>query len=301
MCYTIEVIAEQGGDGMKLAVISDIHSNYIALEAALISVRREKPDGIVFLGDYVSDCPYPQKTMEQLYAVKEEYPCYFIRGNREDYLLAHRRNPEGDGWMRSSSSGSLLYTYENLTERDLDFFASMPECMDITLPGCPVLTVCHASPAKTKEWIYGHASQLEHYSSTIAGELLLCGHTHKTGFYQAKNDKRVIFCPSVGLPQDEKSHARITYLDLIAGKWVPRMLPLHVDNDAVIAGFSESGLLDAADIWAKCIIRAIREERDYAAQCVTLAWHMATADHYHGNGVLPEEYWQAAAKKLGVI
>jgi predicted phosphodiesterase len=48
---------------MKIAIIADIHSNYAALEACLESVRHEKADGIVFLGDYVSDCPYPQKTL----------------------------------------------------------------------------------------------------------------------------------------------------------------------------------------------------------------------------------------------
>ena len=283
---------------MKLAVISDIHSNYLALEAALSAVEKEKPDGVVFLGDYVSDCPYPQKTMEQVYACRDRYRCWFIRGNREDYLLSHRKNP-GDGWETSSSSGSLLYTYENLTDRDLDFFASMPICTDISLPGCPPLTACHASPVKTKEWICNNSFLLERYARMIPGDLLLCGHTHKSEL-RFVGSKRILFCPSVGLPQDERSHARITFLTCIGGKWIPRMQPLAFDKAALIRSFSESGLLCRAEIWARCIIRSITEERDYAAQCVTLAWHYATADHFSGS-VLPEPYWQAAAKKLGII
>ena len=82
---------------------------------------------------------------------------------------------------------------------------------------------------------------------------------------------------------------------------MPRMLPLTWDRDALLRAFSESGLLDRAGVWAKCIVRCIVEERDYAAQCVKLAWSLASDDHYTGNGILPEIYWQKAAKQLGVI
>ena len=52
---------------MKFAVISDIHSNYMALENALCcldDMRRagEGVDGVIFLGDYLTDFPHPQYT-----------------------------------------------------------------------------------------------------------------------------------------------------------------------------------------------------------------------------------------------
>lgn len=51
---------------MKLAVISDVHGNYKALEAFLAYIGKNPVDGIVCLGDYVTDSPYPQRTMELL-------------------------------------------------------------------------------------------------------------------------------------------------------------------------------------------------------------------------------------------
>ena len=115
---------------MRFAVISDIHSNYMALENALScldDMRRdgEGPDGMIFLGDYLTDFPYPQETLRLLDECRAEFPCYFVRGNREDYLIRHRQNPT-DGWSFSSSSGSLLYTYENLAPVDFETFEQMP-------------------------------------------------------------------------------------------------------------------------------------------------------------------------------
>ncbi|MGB0650446.1 MAG: metallophosphoesterase family protein [Rhodothermales bacterium] len=38
---------------MRLALISDIHSNLPALEAVLVDLQKEKPDAVLCLGDVV--------------------------------------------------------------------------------------------------------------------------------------------------------------------------------------------------------------------------------------------------------
>lgn len=40
---------------MKIAVLSDIHSNLLSLEMALDSLMKENVDKIFFLGDYITD------------------------------------------------------------------------------------------------------------------------------------------------------------------------------------------------------------------------------------------------------
>lgn len=97
---------------MNIGVISDIHSNYHGLKACVDHAILQGADRFLFLGDYVSDCAYPQKTMKLLYELKDSYECSFIKGNREEYMLDHR-DCIGAGWvMPSSATGSLLYTYE---------------------------------------------------------------------------------------------------------------------------------------------------------------------------------------------
>ena len=88
---------------MKLAVLADIHSNHHALKDCISHALEKNADEFLFLGDYVSDCPCPQKTMQIIYEMRKKYRCHFIRGNREDYMLNHRENPD-EGWTYCSAS-----------------------------------------------------------------------------------------------------------------------------------------------------------------------------------------------------
>ncbi|MCI8387765.1 MAG: metallophosphoesterase family protein [Clostridiales bacterium] len=285
---------------MRIAVISDIHSNYMALENALCLIDSLHTDGIVFLGDYLTDFPYPQRTLYLLDECRAALPCWFVRGNREDYLLRHRRD-SNDGWTYSSSSGSLLYTYENITQNDLDVFERMPISLEISFNvGVPSLTACHASPHDSKEWIMNRPALIDQYSRQINGSALLCGHTHRGGVVES-NGKRIIFCPSVGLPQDHRSGAKILLLEPKRGVWRYQTLTVGFDKERMKLEFVRSGLLEKAGVWARCIIRSMYEECDYASRCVALAWRIAAAEHFDGDTVLPEEYWERAARELKII
>ena len=66
----------------RIVVISDIHSNYVAFESAIKAIEKINPYGIIFLGNYVTDFPNTQKTMELIYMCRSKYNCWFIRGNR---------------------------------------------------------------------------------------------------------------------------------------------------------------------------------------------------------------------------
>ncbi len=288
---------------MRFAVISDIHSNFMALENALCYIEYmrksgQSVDGIIFLGDYLTDFPYPQKTLRLIDECRAEFPCYFIRGNREDYLIRHR-TAKDDGWSYSSSSGSLLYTYENLTEKDLDTLESMPVSVDISPEGCPPITICHGSPANNKEWIMNRPLLIDKYTAEINGSILLCGHTHRCGMAES-NGKRVVFCPSVGLPQDCHFGSRMTVIEERHGFWRYRTVPVGYDKQKMLSEFHSSGLYDKAGVWVKCIIKSMFDERDYAARCVAMAWKIATADGFSSGQVLPEKYWEAAADALGL-
>ena len=72
---------------MKIAVLADIHGNYIALQACLEHAKEQGVEKFIFLGDYIGECGNPQKTMDIIYEVREKYPCYFVKGNKEDCWL----------------------------------------------------------------------------------------------------------------------------------------------------------------------------------------------------------------------
>ena len=52
---------------MEIAVLSDIHGNYVALERCLEYAFSQNIGTFIFLGDYIGELAYPGKTMQILY------------------------------------------------------------------------------------------------------------------------------------------------------------------------------------------------------------------------------------------
>ena len=276
----------------KLAVLADIHANYAAFEAVLSAVRKESVDGVILLGDYLTDCPYPERTLSLIRTVMAEWPTWIVRGNREDYLLEHRRRGCPDEWHKGSSTGSLLYTYERLTDADLDFLAALPTTVDVRLPDCPPITACHASPFVTKEWIVDDPERMRAALRAVDSSLILCGHTHIPGSFSFP-EGRLIVCPSCGLPQDLAFNYMI--LTLKNDRWVERMCRADYDIEAFIRAYEESPMPEYAPIWTISVIRMLRDRTPWAVRCVNLAYRLARRDQYEKP---LESYWTEAACRL---
>lgn len=106
---------------MEIAVMADIHGNYVAFERCMEYCRQRGIDTYIFLGDYAGEMAFPEKAMEMLFKIKEKYRCYFVRGNKEDYWKNYRDKGE-TGWKEyDSTTGSLYYTYYHLSQKSMDF------------------------------------------------------------------------------------------------------------------------------------------------------------------------------------
>ena len=67
---------------MRIALISDIHSNLIALEAMLADIAQVEVDQIVFLGDLVTLGPQPREVVERVRGLG----CPCVLGNHDDFV-----------------------------------------------------------------------------------------------------------------------------------------------------------------------------------------------------------------------
>jgi len=70
---------------MKIAVMSDIHGNVEALKTCCAEAAQQGVTEYIFLGDYLGDMANPQETLRFIGTLRNEYPCTFIRGNKEEY------------------------------------------------------------------------------------------------------------------------------------------------------------------------------------------------------------------------
>ena len=73
----------------------------------------------------------------------------------------------------------------------------------------------------------------------------------------------------------------------------------NYDTAAFLREFKTSGLFDIAPVWSACVMKSITDRVDYPAKCAAIAYRRAREDGIRT--AVPEEYWQAAAKEIGVM
>lgn len=284
----------------RIAVIGDIHSNYAGLEKCIEHALKQKPDAFLFLGDYVSDCPYPQKTMKIVYEMKRDYNCRFIRGNREEYMLHHRKNP-GERWTYSSASGSLLYTFENLTEQDFRFFESLDIEGYYEKEGYPPFRYCHGSPTRSNEILEPEGENTIQLMKSLDVDLLVSGHVH---FQEEKvyDGKKILHPGAVGVSWYFDGRTQYMMLHGAKSGWEAAFFQLDYDVEKVVKDFETSGLNEKAPAWSKITIHTLRTGSDHNFACLTRAKELcAKAEGTVVWPDIPEKYWQLALQEFGIV
>ena len=280
----------------KIAVLSDIHGNYIALKRCVDYALDKGINIFVFLGDYVGDLAYPQKTMNMLYDLAGQYECYFIKGNKENYWLHYRKNGE-QGWKdMDSTTGTLLYTYRNLTDRDLHCFSTLKHVQAIEFEGLPILTACHGSPEKVNGTLLPNDARTLEIIEKDANEYILCGHTHiQQKFVHFRN---VVLNPgSVGMPLGSDGKAQFMILYGENGSWQEQFVSLEYNVSDVIVDLKETGLGKAASFWYKITINSLHTGRKSQSHGSVLGRAMDLCKQKYGLCVwpkIPEEFWEKA-------
>jgi len=279
---------------MRIAAFGDIHSNHIALEACLAEVERIGVDGIVFLGDYVSDCACPQKTLERMREIADKHRCWFIRGNREEYMIDHADGK--NAWKNNSQTGSLLYTYENLTAEDIEWFRTLPIGMKVEIDGAPAFEICHGAQWQTRVMLLPGTEYVDDMLAKMETDLMLCAHTHEA-FIIEKNGKTIVNGGCLGLPCAGYTGASFAMIELHDGKWTPKLMRVDFDVEAVIREFVESGFMERGHVWARTMAATLRTGRDYTMECLDLVGQYAkeTGLPFHS-----EKLWERASEVLGV-
>lgn len=285
---------------MDIAVLSDIHGNYVALERCINYAISRNIDTFIFLGDYVGELAYPEKTMELIYDISTHYKCYFIRGNKENYWLNFCDNGE-KGWQdNNSTTGSLLYTYSHLNQKDLDFFRSLQISQKVIIDDMPEITICHGSPNNVYEKLLANNDKTFEIMNLISSSIILCGHTH----IQSKiehNGKTVLNAGAVGAPI--YSNGKTQFLILHAMKktktWTSDFISLSYNVDKVIEELHESGLDKHAPYWC-CVTENLLRKGDLSHGTV-LARAMELCKEETGNCIWPnvsEKYWKQAVEEM---
>ena len=283
---------------MKMAVMSDIHGNYIALQKCIDYALNRDVDTFIFLGDYVGELAYPQKTMEIIYALKEKYRCFFVKGNKEDYWLDYQTNGE-KGWNEcDSTTGSLYYTYDNLIDKDLEFFKSLSHTSELEFDEFPSLTICHGSPQRVNEKLLPNNEKTLAIMEENASSYILCGHSHVQGKIEHKG-KVVLNAGAVGVSLHGDGKAQFLILEGSEQKWNYEFISLEYDVEKVIEDLYISGLMQKAPAWCKVSANLLRTGVTSHGTVLAKAMELCRNELGECNWPdVPEKYWDLAVKEI---
>lgn len=118
---------------VRLAIISDIHSNLPALEAVLIDLQKAKPDAVLCLGDVVGYGADPLACVKLV----REWCDAVVLGNH-DLAVA---TGEGIEMLPDHGQVAAEHNADELEDADLTWLANLPLTQVIH-----DVTLAHASP-----------------------------------------------------------------------------------------------------------------------------------------------------------
>ncbi|WP_315073520.1 metallophosphoesterase family protein [uncultured Clostridium sp.] len=219
---------------MKIAVLSDIHGNGIALNCVISDMKKQNINKAIILGDVVMKGPMPRKVMEEL---KELNVLAWIKGNTDEWF-----KEVTEDFKPKTNNEKELYEYykyaeAKLTEEDKEFISNLPVISSLIINDLKILCV-HGTPQSIVEAIDGSVpiEEMKEIIKDVKEDIILCGHSH-CSFIGEVEGKKIFNVGSIGIPFDKDNRASYGILDFSneAVKLINRRVNYSIDKVIIIA------------------------------------------------------------------
>lgn len=195
---------------MRYAIISDIHSNYEALEAVLENLSGERIDKYLSTGDVVGYGADPEACVARLRALDP----VIVAGNH-DWAVAGKLSLE---FFNAYAREAIEWTRERLDAESIRWLADLPLTARVG-----EITLAHATVHGPENFDYLLTAYDAHLSLEVLDTpVCFVGHSHvpvtfakngsvtfsfATEFDLAESAKAIVNAGSVGQPRDGNPHA----------------------------------------------------------------------------------------------
>ena len=238
---------------MRIAAISDIHGNALALRAVLADARRRGYDRLCQLGDALSGPLWPRETAEVL----GEVDALHVRGNHDVALVDPQVYAPGrsDRYALERLDGATLdwirgWPLSRWVDNEVLLFHGAPHCEDFYLLEEAPLGDPRLRPV----------AEVERDLGETRARLMVCGHSHTQRVVQLTDGSLVVNDGSVGLPAYEEPlrggtvavqagspHARYAMVELTPAGVAVELVMVDYDWRAASARAAAEGFAD----WAR--------------------------------------------------
>jgi putative phosphoesterase len=228
-------------DGDPVAVITDIHGNLPALQAALGRIEELGIERVFCGGDLVGYGPRPNEVC----ALISERELPTIYGNY-DYAIARDLEDCGCAYLtahdRELGQRSVDWTLMHTDQSSKDFMRKLP--FDLHFPvGDLDVHLVHGSPRKVNEYLFEDkpARLYERLAAAESDSVLVFGHTHQP-WIREYGGVLFVNCGSVGKPKDGDPRAAFAVLTAVAGRVDAKIERVAYDAEAVAVEVRATGL-----------------------------------------------------------
>jgi predicted phosphodiesterase len=227
---------------MRVAILSDIHGNLVALDACLSDLQQQGgADVIVAAGDLCVDGPKPKKVLARLMEVGAQ--C--IRGNTDRYIAER-----DEASLPAAERTQLQWTRDEIGEKLVAWLGALPFSLRFGDAENQLL-ICHANPANDDEHLWPDADDatLERLIGPEAATTIAFGHLHLP-YVRAWRGKMLVNVASAGLPKDGDPRAGYAIATQRSGGWEIKHRRVAFDVKKVATQLTDCGIPGSVELIA---------------------------------------------------
>ena len=196
---------------MRIAVISDIHSNIYALNEVLADIKNRHVDLTVCTGDLVGYATRPNEVIETLRKEK----ILTIMGNYDEAIgnfkiICGCDYPDPKDAEKAGLS--MHFTSEETTPENKAYLRNLPKEAAFTFNNKTIRFV-HGSTRVINEYLKENSKEAEEVMGELFEDILVCGHTH-IPYAKYYGEKLLVNAGSVGKPKTNTPDANYVIIDI---------------------------------------------------------------------------------------
>lgn len=229
---------------MRVVVLTDVHANLVALEAALSEIRQRGYDLLVHTGDAIGLGPFPAETLDLLLSLPRTV-C--LMGNHEAWFVDGLPQPQ-PAWMSDGEVAHQQWTHQQLSADLRAEVARWSYVLSKTIGGVPITLLHYAldAPGSFAPIIRDPTvADLDRLFASYHSPLIFYGHHHPKSDIRGR--ARYINPGSLGC--SPTAEARYCVVEVEDGGWTVEHCRVPYDDAALFAAFEGRRVPERAFIY----------------------------------------------------
>jgi putative phosphoesterase len=213
----------RGEEPLRIAVVSDIHGNLMALDAVMTDLDSQQVDEVWCGGDVAWGGPWPSECIARVKGAGWTT----VRGNTDVWIAGDPQSMDSDEKRKELISMAQAH---DVSEHDAQWLLNLP----LGHRGAGSSLLVHGTPESpfTAPMPDAPAAEFSAYAGQAA--VVIYGHVHHA-FVRRLSDGTIVANPgSVGLPKDAET-ASYLLMDYGGAEWILRHRRVTFDRRAGIA------------------------------------------------------------------